>query len=96
MQKHEFSMNDIKFLDSQIAILLECKPLPESQVKTLCERVSLIIDCLQHSCLNWLYWLENCCFHTRANIAWWLNFPKRDIFEQLLNFEFLLGKRNPY
>ena len=38
--KNIFNMNDIKNLDEQIAVLLSCKPLPESSVKTLCEKVS--------------------------------------------------------
>jgi serine/threonine-protein phosphatase 2A catalytic subunit len=36
-------MNDIKHLDEQIAILLSCKPLPESQVKELCEKAKEIL-----------------------------------------------------
>lgn len=37
-------MADIKHLDDQIEILLSCKPLPEQQVKALCEKVSSILQ----------------------------------------------------
>ena len=33
-------MSEILGLDAQIETLLSCKPLPEQQVKQLCERVS--------------------------------------------------------
>jgi hypothetical protein len=33
-------MSEIPGLDVQIETLLSCKPLPEQQVKQLCERVS--------------------------------------------------------
>ena len=39
-EKASFNMKDIDTLDEQIKVLLSCKPLPESDVKTLCERVS--------------------------------------------------------
>eukprot|EP00352_Strombidinopsis_acuminata_P008528 CAMPEP_0176374300 /NCGR_PEP_ID=MMETSP0126-20121128/26661_1 /TAXON_ID=141414 ORGANISM="Strombidinopsis acuminatum, Strain SPMC142" /NCGR_SAMPLE_ID=MMETSP0126 /ASSEMBLY_ACC=CAM_ASM_000229 /LENGTH=37 /DNA_ID= /DNA_START= /DNA_END= /DNA_ORIENTATION= len=29
----KFNMDDIAFIDKQIATLMECKPLPESEVK---------------------------------------------------------------
>ena len=32
--------NDFPDLDKQIETLLECKPLPENDVKILCEKVS--------------------------------------------------------
>jgi hypothetical protein len=39
--KGELSLNDIHVLDRQIETLMECKPLPENEVKQLCERVRL-------------------------------------------------------
>ena len=36
----ELQMSEIPGLDAQIETLLSCKPLPELQVKQLCERVS--------------------------------------------------------
>lgn len=35
-------MADIPALDKQIETLMECKPLPETEVKQLCEKVSNI------------------------------------------------------
>ena len=32
--------NDISNLDKQISELMECKPLPEADVKFLCEKVN--------------------------------------------------------
>ena len=32
----------IKVLDEQIDVLLSCKPLPESEIKVLCDKVSPI------------------------------------------------------
>ena len=37
--KAELSNADIHVLDRQIETLMECKPLPENEVKQLCERV---------------------------------------------------------
>jgi hypothetical protein len=39
MSTKELSMGEIGNLDRQIEILLECKPLSETEVKQLCERV---------------------------------------------------------
>lgn len=38
----DLNMGEIHNLDRQIETLMECKPLPETEVKALCERVSLI------------------------------------------------------
>ena len=35
----DLNMNDIGNLDRQIEILMECKPLSETEVKQLCEKV---------------------------------------------------------
>jgi hypothetical protein len=40
--KGELNMGDIQNLDRQIEILMECKPLSETEVKLLCEKVSSI------------------------------------------------------
>ena len=40
VSKQPVDFDGIKALDEQIEVLLSCKPLPESQVKTLCEKVS--------------------------------------------------------
>jgi serine/threonine-protein phosphatase 2A catalytic subunit len=40
MATKELNMGEIGNLDRQIEILMECKPLPENEVKQLCERVS--------------------------------------------------------
>ena len=34
------NFEDLSNLDKQIDVLLSCKPLPESQIKQLCEKVS--------------------------------------------------------
>jgi hypothetical protein len=39
MSTKELNMGEIGNLDRQIEILLECKPLSETEVKQLCERV---------------------------------------------------------
>lgn len=36
----DLTVSEIPMLDKQIEILMECKPLPENEVKALCERVS--------------------------------------------------------
>ena len=36
----KFDINFIQGLDTQIATLLECKPLPESEIRALCDKVS--------------------------------------------------------
>jgi len=38
-----FNMADIAVVDKQIETLLSCKPLPESEVRALAEKVSLLI-----------------------------------------------------
>lgn len=40
MASKDLNLNDIASLDKQIETLMECKPLPETEVKQLCERVS--------------------------------------------------------
>ena len=42
MEKSKIDMADIKYLDTQIETLLSCKPLPEVEVKRMCEKVSII------------------------------------------------------
>ena len=37
------TMEDIAQYDAQIATLMECKPLPETDVKKLCEKVCICI-----------------------------------------------------
>ena len=37
---NQFNFGDITASDKQIATLLECKPLPESEVKALAEKVN--------------------------------------------------------
>jgi len=36
---NQYNFNDIAVIDKQIATLLECKPLPESEVRQLSEKV---------------------------------------------------------
>ena len=50
MEKNNFNMNDIKHLDEQIDVLLSCKPLPEQQVKLLCEKVRPTTELKQLLC----------------------------------------------
>lgn len=42
MTSKDLNMGEIHDLDRQIEILMECKPLPETEVKQLCEKVSFI------------------------------------------------------
>jgi len=39
----EMNFSDIKYLDSQIDQLRECKPLPEDNIKALCEKAKEIL-----------------------------------------------------
>ena len=41
---NQYNFNDIAVVDKQIATLLECKPLPESEVRQLSEKVFKICD----------------------------------------------------
>ena len=41
MEKDKFNVQEIKDLDDKIETLLTCKPLAESEVKALCEKVKL-------------------------------------------------------
>ena len=41
MSSKDLNLNDIHALDKQIEILMECKPLTETEVKQLCEKVSM-------------------------------------------------------
>ena len=43
MEKDKFNVGEIKHLDDQIEVLLSCKPLPELQVKQLCEKAKEIL-----------------------------------------------------
>lgn len=38
---NQFNMADIAYIDKQIETLLSCKPLPESEVRALSEKVRL-------------------------------------------------------
>ena len=40
---HEINFSDIGYLDRSIANLAECKPLPEDQIKALCEKAKEIL-----------------------------------------------------
>ena len=40
-ESRAINFEDIANLDEQIKVLLTCKPLPESQIKILCDKVSL-------------------------------------------------------
>ena len=42
MSMPKFNQSDIANLDRQIEQLLDCKPLPEGEVKALCEKVSFL------------------------------------------------------
>ena len=44
----KFDINFIEGLDSQIATLLECKPLPESEIRALCDKVSMKSNLLDY------------------------------------------------
>ena len=39
----EMNFSDIKYLDAQIDLLLDCKPLPEDSIKALCEKAKEIL-----------------------------------------------------
>jgi hypothetical protein len=39
----DLNMGDIGNLDRQIEILMECKPLSETEVKQLCEKVNIFL-----------------------------------------------------
>jgi serine/threonine-protein phosphatase 2A catalytic subunit len=43
MTTGEMNFSDIKYLDSQIDQLRECKPLPEDNIKALCEKAKEIL-----------------------------------------------------
>ena len=36
------NFEEIASIDAHIEVLLSCKPLPESQIKVLCDKVSLL------------------------------------------------------
>ena len=40
MSKEKYNDKDIDIVDKQIAVLMECKPLPESEVRALSDKVS--------------------------------------------------------
>ena len=40
MAGKDLNMSEVSFLDKQIETLMGCKPLPETEVKALCEKVS--------------------------------------------------------
>ncbi len=35
-----FNFDEVEHLDKAIEVLFDCRPLPESQIKALCEKVS--------------------------------------------------------
>ena len=39
MTTKDLNLGEIHDLDRQIEVLMECKPLPETEVKQLCEKV---------------------------------------------------------
>ena len=39
MTTHKYDQKDIDVVDKQIATLMECKPLPESEVRALSDKV---------------------------------------------------------
>ena len=39
------NMEEIQHLDQQIDVLFDCKPLPENQIKQLCEKAKEILIC---------------------------------------------------
>ena len=39
MTNHKYDQKDIEIFDKQIATLMECKPLPESEVRALSDKV---------------------------------------------------------
>jgi serine/threonine-protein phosphatase 2A catalytic subunit len=39
----EMNFSDIKYLDTQIDQLRECRPLPEDNIKALCEKAKEIL-----------------------------------------------------
>jgi serine/threonine-protein phosphatase 2A catalytic subunit len=39
----DINFSDIKYLDTQIEQLLECRPLPEDCIKALCEKAKEIL-----------------------------------------------------
>ena len=40
MTSKDLNLSELHGLDKQIDILMECKPLPENEVKQLCEKVT--------------------------------------------------------
>ena len=52
----EFDFKEIASLDEQIEVLFSCKPLPESQIKILCDKVSQRAVPL---CLSWPQHVSN-------------------------------------
>jgi hypothetical protein len=49
MATKDLNVADLSGLDAQIAILLECKPLPETEVKALAEKVTQIYSLFSDS-----------------------------------------------
>ena len=45
-ESRAINFEDIANLDKQIEILLTCKPLPEIQIKQLCDKVSSFYSCI--------------------------------------------------
>ena len=44
MTSKDLNLPELFGLDKQIEVLMECKPLPENDVKQLCEKVTLFIS----------------------------------------------------
>ena len=64
------NFEDIANLDSSIEVLLQCKPLAESQIKVLCDKVSDMLDFASVSFMQIVFAL---CF-----VSPWQLVAKRD------------------
>ena len=42
-ESRSINFEEISNLDKHIEVLLGCKPLPESQIKILCDKVSILM-----------------------------------------------------
>ena len=55
----------IDVLDKQIEVLLSCKPLPEDQIKQLCQKVSFLRK--RNGDRKTLYWIQSLHNFTKTN-----------------------------
>ena len=46
-----FNFDEVDHLDKAIEVLFDCKPLPESQIKALCEKVSKRVSDPRFTCM---------------------------------------------